>query len=89
METAVSFCHKTSVSPRFWRLAAGNFNTKGKQQYRQKGSEERLVTDRIQGYIVHHYVSFGIGSTKTSQLVISERQILIITITLTGYLEFQ
>ena len=29
------------------RLAAGKFKTKSKQQYRQKGSEERLVNDRI------------------------------------------
>ena len=34
------------------RLAAGKFKTKGKQQYRQKGSEERLVNDRIQGQII-------------------------------------
>ena len=31
------------------RLAAGKFKTKGKQQYRQKGSEERLVNDTIHG----------------------------------------
>ena len=31
------------------RFAAGKYKTKGKQQYRQKGSEERLVPGVIQG----------------------------------------
>ena len=31
------------------RLAAGKFKTKLKQQYRQKGTEERLVNDTIHG----------------------------------------
>ena len=31
------------------RLAAGKFKKKGKPQYRQKGSEERLVNDTIHG----------------------------------------
>ena len=61
-------------------MAAGKFKTTGKQQYGQKGSEERLVNDRI--LRLNHYGSFSVGSPKTFRLVISETKIIVIIITL-------